>query len=169
MKLEIKAFGIWSLIKVTFFLNLILGFMIGVLTALFLVPMMALMSEMGGFPGMPTQDIQLSFGAMLIVIPVMNSLLYAVFGTILISIMAGLYNLVARLLGGIEINVADLTMQPVVTTAPADAVHRPTMPPPPSPIHPPTAATPPIEPSRPSPTTDSFGRDKPENDQQYDR
>ncbi|MDF1544792.1 MAG: DUF3566 domain-containing protein [bacterium] len=167
MKFEIKSIGIWSLIKVSFFLNLVMGFLMGVLTVVFLIPMMALVSEMGGFPGMANQDIQLSFGAMLIIIPVVQSFTYAVFGTILVSLFAGLYNLIARLLGGIELSVADITIQLIPDPNPAESFSSPVVapaPPPPS-----TPAPPPIEPSPPVPPPDPFGADNPENDRHDDR
>lgn len=105
MRLELESVGVWSVIKVGFLINLIFGIIAGIFVALFMVPMMAFMSTMSptGVEGFDPGEF--SPLVMLIIFPIIYGVGNAVFGTIIMAIMAVVYNLVARLLGGIEYDV----------------------------------------------------------------
>lgn len=171
MRFELKSIGIWAFIKVMFFVNLVIGFIIGFLYALFLIPFISLMGSMSGFDssafdGMP------SAGLMIVILPIVFALGSAVFNTILALLVAAVYNGFARLVGGFE-----FTFDAIAETTPAYDVRPPapqasyltqtpyvgqtgTQPPPPppaQPIEPPTggtqggAAMPPEEPDQEAP------------------
>ena len=103
MKLEIKSIGIWSLIKISVFIHLIVGFIFGIFYAI----MLSVISSAGVLPLdiMGNEDITLL--GMLIIVPIMFSIGGAVFGTIWVVICVFIYNLLAKLIGGLEINAED--------------------------------------------------------------
>ena len=155
MKYELKSIGAWSFIKISFIVNLIVGFLIGLLYAMFLIPFLTLMGNAGPF-GTQT-DIDFSdvpIGVMIIILPIMFAFGGAVFNTIFGLIVIGVYNLAARLLGGLEFN---LNPTQVAGPSPAAAsVQQPEMqqtemrptyaaPPPP----PPRPSSRPVQPERP--------------------
>ncbi|MFH2048571.1 MAG: DUF3566 domain-containing protein [bacterium] len=107
MKLEIKSIGIWSLIKISVFIHLIVGFIFGVFYAF----MLSFMSSAGVLPLdiMGNEDITLL--GMIIIVPIMFSIGGAVFGTIWVVICVFIYNLLAKLIGGLEINTEDITVK----------------------------------------------------------
>lgn len=107
MKLEIKSIGIWSLIKISVFINMIVGFIFGIFYAL----MLSFISISGLLPLdiMGNEDITLL--GMIIVVPIMFSIGGAVFGTIWGVICVFIYNLLAKLIGGLEINAENISVK----------------------------------------------------------
>ncbi len=144
MKYELKSIGIWSFIKISFFFNMIVGFLIGVLYAMFVGVFFSIMQNMpfmnqGGMPDAP----DVPFGAIMIIIPFIfaigGSIFYTMFGTICV----GIYNLIAKLTGGIE-----YTMNPVAeSVTPLPPIYAQTQLPPVTPLPPPfSVETPKTEP-----------------------
>ncbi len=107
MKLEIKSIGIWSLIKVSVFINMIIGFIFGFFYAI----MISFMSSAGLLPLDIIGNEEIPLLAMLIVVPIMFSIGAAVFGTMWAVICIFIYNLLSRIIGGVEINVDDISVK----------------------------------------------------------
>ena len=100
MKYELKRISVWSVIKITFVLNLFLGFLFGLFYAFIVLLITALpMSMMGEdsagiFPALA--------GVAAFVLPFLFAFFFAVVYTIVAAIMTFAYNLVAKLTGGVE-------------------------------------------------------------------
>ncbi len=124
MRYEIKSIGVWAFVKVAFFVNLVFGFLIGLFYAL-LIPMFLL--PLGGM--MPTSQFDfggVSMAVLLIVLPIVFAVCAAVFQTLLGVVLVLVYNVVARLVGGIELNLKNQASDSYVAPPP-----RPSVPPPP--------------------------------------
>ena len=132
MRYEVKSIAIWPLIKVSFFLSMIVGFLFGLLYAIFLSFIMTIASSI---PILDTGELaleDLSVGILLIVMPIVGAIAGAVFHTLLVVVLAGIYNLIARVVGGYEIRLK--------------RVEEPVPPPPARPVTAHTTATPPPPP-----------------------
>jgi len=107
MRYEIKSVGMWPFIKVSFFFNLVVGFIFGLLYALFAGFIMTIMSRFSEFqPGSFDFDLEpLPIGFMLVVLPILFAIMGAVFYTIIGAILVLIYNLIARLVGGYELDL----------------------------------------------------------------
>ncbi|MCK4829458.1 hypothetical protein KA005_77755, partial [bacterium] len=70
MRYELKSIGIWAFTKVSFFVNLPVGFLLGLFYAAMLpFIMMTGMSEFGGYPGVGINPLELPIGIMLVILP----------------------------------------------------------------------------------------------------
>ena len=106
MRYEVKSIGLWALIKVSFFLNLAVGFIVGIFAALYMVFIFSVMSQMSGIGaefGFPDTGPPLGFS--LVAIPILFAIMGAIFHTMFAAVIAGIYNLIARLFGGFELNL----------------------------------------------------------------
>jgi hypothetical protein len=120
MKFELKSIGYWSVIKISFVINLVVGACIGLFVGTFLGVIMSFASQFGGmggteFPmfedGGPTGII------MIIVMVFVYGFMGAVFNTILAIVITFVYNMAARLLGGFELELEQTQLQPVMPNA----------------------------------------------------
>lgn len=109
MKFELKRIGVWSAIKVSFFIWGMLGFIGGIYMALMMPVLINMMGSLGTMP----PDMQDIGPFALFFLPIMYSLMAAVFGTVLTAILTGFFNLICRLLGGIELDLESETIQPL--------------------------------------------------------
>ncbi|MFQ6009189.1 MAG: DUF3566 domain-containing protein [Candidatus Zixiibacteriota bacterium] len=105
MRYEIKSIGMWPFIKVSFFFNLIVGFLFGLCYALMAGFIMTIASRLSQFQPeffefAPIEPMPI--GIMLVVMPIMFGILGAIFYTIVGVILALIYNLIAKLVGGFE-------------------------------------------------------------------
>jgi len=107
MKLELKSIGLWSLIKISVFINMIMGFVFGVFYAF----LMSFMSKAGMLPLDIIGDEDVTLLGMLIFVPIMFSIGAAVFGTIWAIVCVFIYNLLGKIIGGLEINVEDISVK----------------------------------------------------------
>ncbi|RKX21507.1 MAG: hypothetical protein DRP35_04090 [Candidatus Zixiibacteriota bacterium] len=103
MKLELKSIGIWSFFKISFIFNLIFGFIFGFIYAMFAGLILTFMSSMPMFDSGGMNPDDLSVGALMIVMPIFMAIFMAVINTIMGVIALGIYNLVAKLVGGLEL------------------------------------------------------------------
>lgn len=103
MRYELKSISTWSYIKVMFFVNLIVGFVLGIFYGIFSGVFISIAAELMFFSE-DAFDMQSGFPIALYVIAmgIMFSLGNAVFGTIFGAIIAGFYNLIVRMTGGLE-------------------------------------------------------------------
>ena len=127
MNYEIKRINIWSVAKVSFVLGGVLGFVLGLFFWMFASMIAQLpLEEFGDMDGME------GLGAMGIMLPFMMAVFYGVAAMIGNALMAGIYNILSSVVGGIELTLAQ-PPQPVY------AAPQPTAPP----QAPPPAAGPP--------------------------
>ncbi len=158
MRYEVKSVGIWPFIKVSFFFNLIVGFIFGLFYALFAGFIMAIMSRLSQFqPGGFDFDLEtMPIGLMVIVLPIAFAIMGAIFYTIIGIIIVLIYNLIAKIVGGYELILEPVGMgmplappgQPLTGYTGAPSYVPPTAPPvAPHPTPPPD--TPQVPPSPP--------------------
>jgi hypothetical protein len=119
MRYEIKSISLWPFIKVSFFFNLIVGFLFGLLYALlagFILTIVSRLSQFqqGFFEFGPVESMPI--GIMLVVLPIMFAIFGAILYTIIGVILVFIYNLIARLVGGFE-----LALDPVAAAMPPPA------------------------------------------------
>jgi len=101
MSYELQRIEIWPVVKIAFFVCAILGFLPGIVASLFLWVFSNLIGtvmpgEMGAISGF--SPAMLMMGAILA--PV-----YGAIGAVFAGIAAALYNLLARWIGGVELNL----------------------------------------------------------------
>lgn len=122
MRYEIRSIGIWGLIKVGFFLNLLIGFLFGIFSSLIFIPIARAILAMSGAGDMGAEES--SSAGMLLVLPILLAILGAFFNTLFMVLIAACYNLVARVVGGLEFEFNSmptesvLRVSPVVTSSP---------------------------------------------------
>jgi len=100
MNLELKRIDIWSCIKISFILYGIFGLAIGIFYAILLTFLGGVLSSFGGkdfssFSGLFT-------GVLGIFVAFFLAIFYAVIGSIFSAIFAWLYNVFARVAGGVK-------------------------------------------------------------------
>jgi len=161
MRYELKSIGLWALLKVSFFLNLVVGFIYGLFNAFFM-SLLLMFSASLPIPDMGLDPSEFSLAFLFFFFPIMCAIGGAVFLT-LFCVLGGLvYNLVARLVGGFELDLAPVDQmaavqpvsQPIVAhTAMSDQSslappQRPVAPPPQPPRETPPSEEPPTDPSQ---------------------
>lgn len=146
MRYELKKIGLWAFVKVAFFVNMILGFLIGILYAMFFGFFMAVLQNM---PYLPDQGMEPPADAPIGIVMVMLPFLFALIGgfiyTVLGMLIVIVYNLVVKVTGGIEFNLESI-VEVVPVTPPAYAQPQApaySTPPPPPPIAEPAFEPPP--------------------------
>jgi len=109
MKYELKRIRVWSAIKVGFFIWGLIGFLGGLYMAMMMPILMKFMEAFG-----PMSE---DFGAVgplaLIFLPILYSLMAAVAGTVLTAIVAGFYNLISSIMGGLEVSLEGEMLHPL--------------------------------------------------------
>ena len=105
MVFELKRIDVWTCTKIAFFLYGILGLLFGLLYALILAMVGSVLGplsggELGSLGGLFT-------GALGIFIAIFLALFYAVIGAITTAILAWLYNLFAKSIGGVKITLEE--------------------------------------------------------------
>ena len=143
MRYEVKSIAIWPLIRVSFFFSIIVGFLFGLLYAIFLGFIMTLATSV---PMLDTGELaleELSWGLLLIVMPIMGAIGGAVFHTLLMVVFAIVYNLVARVVGGYEIRLEKVEDEAKAPPMRPVAAYTSATPPPPPP---PPSGSPPASP-----------------------
>jgi hypothetical protein len=161
MRYELKSISLWAFVKVSFFLHLIVGFVLGLLYALFFGVFMTILSRL---PGMPSSDLEtksLPVGIMVVLFPIMFAILGAFFNTILGGIIVFIYNAVAKMVGGMELDLQPVAeaahsapQAPAISPSIFPQQSKPavyTAPPPPPPPYRPSEPEPPASTSDPTP------------------
>ena len=103
LKYEIKHIDVWAVMKIAFLLGGVMGFIFGLFYAIFLSIVGGILDMIGGggfeeISGLFTGV----FGFFMIFFMVFT---YAVVGSIMAAILAWLYNLFARIVGGIKVTL----------------------------------------------------------------
>ncbi len=179
MRHELQSIGVWSVIKVSFFFNLVAGLLFGLLSAPFIGAFLSGLMASSLFSEFDSDPSELSMGFLFVVVPLISAGLWAVFNTIIMGVLAIVYNLVATMIGGIEFDYRDVetadveddqaisaipptTVPPVEFPSVAETAEKAQTPPPPPPVSgsiaqasttpPPAAPLPTVEPT-PEPAT----------------
>jgi hypothetical protein len=98
MQYELKAVGLWSVAKMSFVLGALFGLLVGVLLWMFAGLLQSLPFQ--ELPG-ETALAPASFGMVFFM-----AIGYGIFSMVANTIMAGIYNILAGLLGGIDLTLA---------------------------------------------------------------
>jgi len=121
----LKKIPLWPVLKMAFVVFIIIGIVIGVFYAILLSTWGVLMSSFAdtGFGSQVTMLRGLGF----ILIPVI-AVMYAIFGTIVVAIWTVVYNLIAAVVGGIELVLEESESRFAATQQPrgtGDSAHVP--------------------------------------------
>lgn len=153
MRYELKSIPFWPVLKVGFFVNLVMGLLVGILYAMFLIPFMAVLSNLPAFDSGEFDVSAAPLGLLMIILPLISAVSTAFFGTVGLALLVLVYNLTARLVGGVELNLqkVDMPMEAVTPGAPPGAQPQPQYysPPPPPQAPPPPPPPPPARPEAP--------------------
>lgn len=105
MNFELKRVDVWSVVKIVFFLDAVIGLLVG----FFYTLVFSLVGGMAGFlngeRALPM--VGLFSGLVGFFMSFVLAIFYAVFGAVLTAILVGLYNLLARWLGGFRLSLAE--------------------------------------------------------------
>lgn len=113
MKIEIKRIGLFSAVKTMFVLGGIGGFLLGIILWMMLLMLQrageSMPADLYGLnqPGV-SELLDAGIGALGFMLPFFGGFAGAVAGFFFAAILGGVYNLAARLWGGLEIETADL-------------------------------------------------------------
>ncbi|HUV31110.1 MAG TPA: DUF3566 domain-containing protein [Acidobacteriota bacterium] len=118
MRYELKTIGIWPLVKVSFFLNLVLGFLYGLVNAFIMSMILAIAPSLPFASGLEFDPAEISLAFLFLLFPIFCALGGAVFLTLFCAVVALIYNAVARLLGGYEFDLAAVTEMVGVRSVP---------------------------------------------------
>ncbi|MBD3403213.1 hypothetical protein GF420_09990 [candidate division GN15 bacterium] len=155
MRYELRSISLWTTLKVGFFLNLVTGFGLGLFYAVFSTFTISLTRELMPFGGMAGGQL-MSADELLVFLPLLFAFGNAVFGTLFLWLVALVYNLLARLMGGLEFALKpDEESAPVARPQPAQSD-----PPPSTPAVAPSAS--PVAPAQQAPpSSESDSNDRP--------
>jgi hypothetical protein len=102
VRYELRSIGIWALIKVSFFLNLIFGFIFGIFYALILLPLTRLVTQLSEVESLQYES-DATMG-LLFLLPFLFALFAAFINTLFAALIGALYNGIVRITGGLEFN-----------------------------------------------------------------
>ena len=154
MRYEIKSIRLWSFLKVAFFLNIIVGFLSGFFFAFFTA---AIISALGNVGGLSPYGFELPqefpVGFLFVIYPFIGAVTCAIFLTLFEFILIGLYNAIAKITGGVELNL-NVVAEEIPAQQPLYAYTQmqTTVPPPPSPVA--SAPLPAVAPKPPPPVVE---------------
>ncbi len=126
MKTEIKRIGLFSAIKTMFVVGGVGGFLLGIIQWMFLLMVQrageSLPGGLSGFdqPGM-SELLDAGIGALGLILPFFGGFAGAIAGVFFAVILGGVYNVAARLWGGLEIETSEITvtLTPAIPTRPS--------------------------------------------------
>ena len=107
---QISKVNVWSLMKLAFVIFGVLGLIVGFLYFILFAFMGQLMDFAG--PGEFGRMTGLFSGVMGFFVAIFLAIFYAVMGSLMTALFAGLYNLLARGFGGIELHLEPRDSQP---------------------------------------------------------
>ena len=105
MTYEIKKIDVWSVVKIAFILYGIFGLIAGLFYAVMLTLLGGIISQLGQLGGEFGDMTGFFTGAVGIVTAFFMALFYAVIGSIFTAIFIWLYNVLAKLTGGIRFHL----------------------------------------------------------------
>ncbi|KPK98098.1 MAG: hypothetical protein AMJ90_10000 [candidate division Zixibacteria bacterium SM23_73_2] len=110
MKFELKRVDVWSATKISFFLNGFLGLIFGLFYALILAMVGSIIEPISGGE---IESLGALTGAFGIFFAIILAIFSAVTGGITVAILAWIYNIFARWIGGIEMDLAGGKIEPL--------------------------------------------------------
>lgn len=124
MKTEIKRIGIFAAVKTMFVVGGVGGFILGIIQWFFLIMLQRAGEALpGGLYGLDQPGIDellnAGIGALGLILPFFGGFAGAIGGVFFAVILGGVYNIAARLWGGLEIETSEITSSPIPTTPPA--------------------------------------------------
>lgn len=113
MRYELQRIEIWSVIKIIFIVSLFLGFMISI----FYAGLFFILSAFGNAlaPAEFGSFVPVTGGVMAIGIIVFGTITIAITYTIAATVFVGIYNLLARLVGGFKVHFKVVETEPIIT------------------------------------------------------
>ena len=102
---ELKRVDVWSLVKIVFFLYAIIGLLLGLFYTLIFTLVGGMAGFLGGEEAFPLMGLFSGFVGFFM--SFVLAILYAVFGSIVTAILTGLYNLLAKWMGGVRLSLAE--------------------------------------------------------------
>lgn len=105
MTYEIKKIDVWSVVKIAFILYGIFGLIFGLFYAVMLTMLGGILSQFGPMGGELGEMTGVFTGAVGILMAFFMALFYAVIGSVFTAIFVWLYNVLAKLTGGIRFNL----------------------------------------------------------------
>jgi len=129
---RLRKIGVWSAVKISFLINALLGACLGFLVGMFLFLFGALFSGLSDLAGAEEFPIPIFGGiAALFFLPIFYGFLMAVMnGIIITAIGVWLYNIFARLVGGVEVELEQAPVRAVYSAPPPAMPQQPVSPPP---------------------------------------
>jgi len=121
-KIEIKRIGLFSAIKTMFLLGGVGGFLLGIIQWMLLLMIQrageSLPGGLSGFdqPGM-SELLDAGIGALGLALPFFGGFAGAVAGVFFATILGGIYNIAARLWGGLEVEASEVGVAESVTAS----------------------------------------------------
>ncbi len=110
MNFELKRVDVWSVVKIVFFLYAVIGVLVGLFYTLIFTLVGGVTGFLGGEETFPMMGLFSGFVGFLMAFVL--GIMYAVIGSITTAILVGLYNLLARWIGGLKFSLAE-EAQPV--------------------------------------------------------
>ncbi len=105
MTYEIKRIDVWSVVRIAFILYGIFGLIFGLFYAVMLTMLGGIISQFGELSGEFGEMTGVFTGAVGILMAFFMALFYAVIGAIFTAIFVWLYNVLAKLTGGIRFHL----------------------------------------------------------------
>ena len=135
MRYELKSIGVWSFVRTSFFIHLVFGFVVGLFYAAIFGLMMAVFSSLPYGSGDTGFDPSTIGPIMIVLLPIICSVGMAVFGTFFTAVLVIAYNLIVRMVGGVEFELEAAVLTQVATVSARPVMHPqvPVYPPPPPP------------------------------------
>jgi len=157
MRYEIKSIPIWPFTKVSFFYNLVIGFIIGLFYAMIAGLLATVMAELSLIEADGFEYDSLPIGFLMVLMPFLCAFFCAAFNTVAGIVLIFVYNLIARLVGGLELNLSAVEEETPPPSQPAVKPARTEYGPPPPP--PPPQSVRPRPPMEPPPTSAAADED----------
>lgn len=124
MKYQLKRIDTWSVVKITFLIAGVVGFVVGALYAVLITIMASYIGMIGIAQDMPDEMAAFlgATGLFAVIAWILITILYAVLAALVVSLATWLYNLLAGAIGGVTVTLEALpSVIPAATPAPADA------------------------------------------------
>ena len=111
MRYEIKSIPVWPIVKIFFLINLVAGFIFGLLLAIVSSGLVSFYNELIQVSN-PGYDVSLIPIEMLIImLPLLFAFGNSIFTTTIMVIVIYIYNLLVKFTGGMELNLSEINIR----------------------------------------------------------
>jgi hypothetical protein len=116
MRYEIKSIPVWPIVKIFFLINLVAGFIFGVLLAIVSSGLVSFYNELIQVSN-PGYDVSLIPIEMLIImLPLLFAFGNSIFTTTIMILIIFIYNLLVKFTGGMELNLTEINIKELSET-----------------------------------------------------